>query len=737
MSEQPENQQTASIAAAFPTVAPAALDRLLGSLSSRDDVARLQSEPGSRAQYAKLAAALCASPDATLEEALPGLSRVKDEGIPFSSIPTRIANALQQRKIHVWSDVLGMSFGALFGLRWVGKKSVEGFVACAVRTSVETIARTASSSPPAPRAHSGSSAKGLPDSFRSFIRTVQRTARWVRSETDAQQLGDLLALGSGLALPPGLNEDWHQLAQIPLDDLLQETSPTPTFDVLLDELFRLVSERDRYILERRISGPGARTLQELAVDLNVTRERVRQLEARAEAKLRRAVESKRFLRIAWRMHSLRLLLGSAIPPDSHYYRESISRLMRDVTPSEHDRVVQQLLWLAGPHRQDATTGWLTAGDVPGPETAVACTDADGNIDRERLREALENCGLVPAVHDVWIHRISQVRDIDGRLVLWSGSATDKAAMLLERWGRPATAEEIVEAIDEELNVRATRSRLFYDERFMRVDKDRVALRSWGLEEYSGIADEIGQEIDRRGGAADVDDLVATLVRQFSVREQSVRAYLMAPMFIVEGTTVRRRAADEPYIAKSNFTDVPQCYRVGRDSITWRIEVNSDLLRGSGRPLPEAIGAWLNVLPGGRRELDCDGTMVNVTWPESSVMGPSLGSIRMALERHQCRPGEQVIPRFDRSAGTLAVETVDPHQLADAEGLKRLTLLTGLRPEHGNGDLSIAVVQAVGASDLPSARGILHRRGEVDLAALIPHGRDQEIEEAVENLRDLL
>ncbi len=61
MSEQPENQQTASIAAAFPTVAPAALDRLLGSLSSRDDVARLQSEPGSRAQYAKLAAALCAS----------------------------------------------------------------------------------------------------------------------------------------------------------------------------------------------------------------------------------------------------------------------------------------------------------------------------------------------------------------------------------------------------------------------------------------------------------------------------------------------------------------------------------------------------------------------------------------------------------------------------------------------------------------------------------------------------
>ena len=42
--------------------------------------------------------------------------------------------------------------------------------------------------------------------------------------------------------------------------------------------------------------------------------------------------------------------------------------------------------------------------------------------------------------------------------------------------------------------------------------------AWGLEEYSGIAEEIGQEIDRRGGSAAIEDLVATLVRQFSLRD---------------------------------------------------------------------------------------------------------------------------------------------------------------------------------------------------------------------------
>src|SRR5262249_2604902 len=163
---------------------------------------------------------------------------------------------------------------------------------------------------------------------------------------------------------------------------------------------------------------------------------------------------------------------------------------------------------------------------------------------------------------VWIDQISTLKNFEGNWLLWKGSVCDKAARILDILGRPATPEEIVNAIGEDHGVRATRSRLFEDERFMRVDKTRGGLRSWGLEEYSTIAEQIDQELDRRGGTADLGDLIATVVLQFKLRETSIRYYANAPMFVLEGDRIRRRTSADAFDPVPPVTGTAGCYLFG-------------------------------------------------------------------------------------------------------------------------------------------------------------------------------
>jgi hypothetical protein len=174
------------------------------------------------------------------------------------------------------------------------------------------------------------------------------------------------------------------------------------------------------------------------------------------------------------------------------------------------------------------------------------------------------------------------------------------------------------------------------DRFMRLDMTRVGLRSWGLEEYSTIAEEIDEELVRRGGTTDLGDLVNTLVARFNLRELSIRVFVNLPMFVLEGNTIRRRTSADPHDTVPPVIDTADGYLLGPDALAWRVEVTSDTLRGSGRQMPAAIAAWLGVMPGRRRSLSAAGGTVSVTWPEASATGPRLGSIRFLVEKGRGR-----------------------------------------------------------------------------------------------------
>jgi RNA polymerase sigma factor (sigma-70 family) len=94
-------------------------------------------------------------------------------------------------------------------------------------------------------------------------------------------------------------------AEMRLEDLIEDHSVTPvdealiaqSFEEQLQTLLAQLDEKERVIIERRF-GLGdlePQTLAEIGSDLNLSRERIRQIEERALGKLRRSQRAKQLL----------------------------------------------------------------------------------------------------------------------------------------------------------------------------------------------------------------------------------------------------------------------------------------------------------------------------------------------------------------------------------------------------------------------------------------------------------
>src|SRR5262249_54713096 len=96
-----------------------------------------------------------------------------------------------------------------------------------------------------------------------------------------------------------------EAADLRLEDLIEDPSVTPVDEVLIAQSFEeqlqtllsQLDDKERFIIERRF-GLGDRdpqTLAEIGSELNLSRERIRQLEERALGKLRRSQRARQLL----------------------------------------------------------------------------------------------------------------------------------------------------------------------------------------------------------------------------------------------------------------------------------------------------------------------------------------------------------------------------------------------------------------------------------------------------------
>ena len=436
--------------------------------------------------------------------------------------------------------------------------------------------------------------------------------------------------------------------QVALTDLADPALLDVTLDDLVERLFANMGERQRTIYSRRVID-GA-TLAEVGAELGVTRERIRQLHLKAESRIETLLRGDEFRPLHWRAADLRSSLGTMAPVSSDHTRRAVERSLRGAGAHAAELLRPIILRLAGPYSERG--GWITLEqvDTPAPTDIENLADEFGVLPLDDAYEWLSAHSVRPEFHDAWLEDSGRFRRADNELMVWSGSVVDKSVALVAALGEPVSAEQLVSLVGKGHNVRGVRARFFEDKRLMRVNRTDWALRAWGMEEYTGITDEIAQRIEEAGGDIEVAAVVHDIVRQFGVKEHSVLAYTAAPKFVVEGDRIRLRMGDEPIEAGGTLENCAGAFRCSERSISLLLPADAELLRGSGRPLSGPVAAALGVSPGRPRSFLHAAGALGVTWPITSAMGPSLGSARVVATNAGAAAGERVRLDFDLKQG---------------------------------------------------------------------------------------
>ena len=168
-------------------------------------------------------------------------------------------------------------------------------------------------------------------------------------------------------------------------------------------------------------------------------------------------------------------------------------------------------------------------------------------------------------------------------------------------------------------------------------------------------------------------------------------------------------SSDPFVPRNKPYRVRGLYLDGEQEVHWHVEVDQDILRGSGRPVPQEVGTFLGL--SARRRIDRtdepQSILSQFRGRLSSIVGPSIGSLRAHAEAVTANIGDVLRLTFIADSLSVMVLRVPPAQPDELPAM-RLHRLTGLKP-----------VQALGISEIASAVGaargdlveVLRKRGD--------------------------
>ena len=554
-------------------------------------------------------------------------------------------------------------------------------------------------------------------------RFIQHLSAWAAGE---QQLDKLC-----LALPEPRTEWpseiqllWQCLGRSDTRTLAGGLVHNYSVPALLSQWINSLDKRQIEILNARTFPIGKpKTLEQIGEQQGITRERIRQIEKKTikHLELLRTAEYRPSLR---RARKLRAELGSALPENDRHFEDALTCVVADFEPNDSRNVAQQiLLWLAGPYR--TRNGWVIADSniVNKSKSALLSYKTDrALISGADAQLALNELGIREMHHRAWIDRLNLFQRVDEGLLHFTGSILDKAEQLLRYLNRPITADELVVLIGSS-SVRSVRQRLITDPRFWRINKQNqfVLAGTEGYDEYTGIVDELIQELEACGGSASVEHLVKKITKTYGVQPTSVLAYLNTPAFVRNESGLLRVRDNEVVTITTDIEKTAGCYRMSTKWV-WRVKVDQQMMRGSGRMLPNAFARELGCKLGDKMEVHSAFGKVTVSWSERSATGAALGSIRAVLEELGAEAGDYVfLIAHDRHIGFRLLRQ---EQLEKESSLGKLARLVGVfSPTNSDGvlrqiaDALMVAHQSSGPLE-QHIRDALLSRGEAELCDLI-------------------
>ncbi|MCV6967756.1 hypothetical protein H7J50_28730 [Mycobacterium intermedium] len=505
----------------------------------------------------------------------------------------------------------------------------------------------------------------------------------------------------------------QRLEALTAGDVLSEQDLELDVAGLFDDALARLDPRAVDVLRARLFADEPATLDQLGKGHDVTRERIRQIEGKARGTLLSVISEQGPLAMV--ATSARDLIGTIRPLDDLI--ELIPALGKEV------KRVGQPAWRVLDRLDDAyeiEDGWCV---VPTMTAARSITQA-------QLDERTDNYGVIrldeldlinssrperrPDLTASWLVHCGYV--IHGEFVLTrTSSVSDYAAAILLLEGSPLSSQEIVDRFVWERNARSLANALSSDSRFERVDRDRWALKEWGLEAYTGIRSIIRELVAREGGRARLDKVVEYITARYSVSANSVISYAAAAPFTTKDGVVQLGAERT---ARKTPRETRRLFR-RPDGWVYRVRITTDHLRGSGSVAPMAIAKIVNLSEGKAIQLKSRLGPQTIAW---TGIQPSFGTIRRFLIEEDVAAGSEafLVIRDDSTFDFEQVRKSTNDPVSDA-----LSLI-GAMPTSDAKEARVSLATAIGLpEDAPVASiiGDYRARGDDDVADLIFAARE--------------
>ena len=530
--------------------------------------------------------------------------------------------------------------------------------------------------------------------------------------------------------PPEIKRLWGYLEQVGTREIAGDLIKQYSVPELMSWALTPLDDRSREILAKRVCvTEGAVTLEVLGNRFGLTRERIRQMEKKAITQLGQ-LRSSEFSPVIRRAQAVRAKLGVGVPANDETISEVLTWATLDfgsgsnVYPSFARAI---LLWLAGPYKR--RDDWLFAErdlKKPSLNALLDRRDESGMVSNFAIGEVLTHIGFHERIHEAWLAVLRNFQPVDGGYIYLKGSIPDKVLVLLRYHNRPIALNEIMELLGSG-SIRSVRIRLIEDPRLWRINKqcEFVIAGTPGYVEYTKITDQIVLEIESCGGEAPFDHLVEKLARVYGVRETSVAIYINTPMFTKdENGIVRVQDTEVAVDFSADITKTAACYQSSDGTWCWRILVDKNIARGSGRIVPDAFAQELGCSIGDKIEVDTTAGKLTFSWPLTSSMRASIGSLRHAIASCQAEIGDFLFVRATKPKVTF--ERLSKELLHSTQSdLGRLSLLVGCGEVDDDSDALERIATALGNRKtseqdiILETRRILNARGEMELAELIP------------------
>ena len=548
---------------------------------------------------------------------------------------------------------------------------------------------------------------------REVLGSLEELCRWASTEGRLKTVAELLdAAREPDRLPPDLGRLWNGAVR----STISTTADFNPFSAILD-WYRSLDERRQVILSSRtLVFSGARILQDIASEFGVSRERIRQVEGRLIEDLERLRRTKAWEAVLWRAHRVRQVAGAAFPSGDEPTEALLAadQLWSEV---EADIVRGVILRLAGPY--ELAHGWFVA-DVEKLEAGryrlmEEVKDA-GSVEFDTARAVMEDAGLHARLFAAWLSHGSGMRRIRRSVIEWPRTIGDRVLSLMQLRGSPVGPDDLLADLGPEVDMRSLKTRLFSSKQFVRVGLSRWGLRTWGLPEYGGIAAAISEELSKNGPSLPIDELATRLSAAWGMAENSVTALCNAPRFVVENRMVRHRRDDEPFPVSTDLSQACGVFKPSDSAVSVLIDIDHDLLRGSGRSVAEQVAGLLALRPGQSRAYEADSGDIRLSWPDTSISGPTVGSLRVHAEELDAVVGDRLRVTFHGDTLSADVHFVAKKRVDALVGDLLLVEVTGL-PGHGQ-ELLVQLAAAVESEATELAR-FLRRRGDAELADHVP------------------